>query len=85
MIKLGVKLDFKKWLNNSTTTNEKNIFFRYQDNCKLYNIPIDIYEASLYLVNRSNYHQLKHDKAIMADSVVKKSSDILGYSFSSHY
>lgn len=47
--------------------------------------PIEMYEATLFLANRSNYHQLKNKNSVNTDSVVKKSSDIIGYSFSSHY
>ncbi len=57
--KVGIKFDFEKWLNNSTKANEKNIFFSIQDKCKIGYLPIDIYEASIFLSNRSNYYQVK--------------------------
>ena len=83
--KLGVKFDFGKWLNNSTRTNEKKIFFRIQDKCKFESFPIDNYDVSIFLANRSNYHELKDQKVASTDSIVKRSSDIFGYSFSTHY
>ena len=37
------------------------------------------------MANRSNYHKIHDEKVINTNSIVKRSSDILGYSLSTHY
>jgi hypothetical protein len=39
-------------------------------------------QTTFYLANRANYHQDGIKNNILSDSIVKQSSDILGYGFS---
>jgi len=44
-----------------------------------------MYQASIFLANRSNSHEAKDKNTIITDSIVKKSSDIIGYSLATYY